>query len=206
MAALVLVDRARHGERLARFALLPAALFAASTIDDLEQMAHATIHVEVEALLEGAASTAVKVDVAVVQQAAEVRDRMLKTAPTRAEAEYPYAFALPTPPGDPVTRPWIRGRASLRRGEPAKNEAVSESERAARKARAMARRTAVHLRKMRLGDEEQDENPTRGTDALSLVTQLTLACWAIRGESCPPLDRRAIPIRFVPSDRSGEAP
>ena len=80
MAALVLVDRARHGERLARFALLPAALFAASTIDDLEQMAHATIHVEVEALREGAATTAVKVDVAVVQQAAEVRDRMLKTA------------------------------------------------------------------------------------------------------------------------------
>ncbi|MBX3218161.1 MAG: hypothetical protein KF850_39510 [Labilithrix sp.] len=30
MAALVLVDRARHGERPARFVLLPAALFAAN--------------------------------------------------------------------------------------------------------------------------------------------------------------------------------
>lgn len=80
MAALVLVDRARHGERPARFALLPAALFAASTVDDLEHMANAALHVDVEALREGAANTNVKVDVAIVQQASELRDRMLKTA------------------------------------------------------------------------------------------------------------------------------
>ncbi|MBX3197909.1 MAG: hypothetical protein KF894_07165 [Labilithrix sp.] len=80
MAALVLVDRARHGERSARFALLPAALFAASTVDDLEHMANAALHVDVEALREGAATTNVKVDAAVMQQATELRDRMLKTA------------------------------------------------------------------------------------------------------------------------------
>ena len=80
MAALVLVDRARHGERPARFALLPAALFAASTVDDLEHMANAALHVDVEALREGAANTNVKVDVAFVQQATELRERMLKTA------------------------------------------------------------------------------------------------------------------------------
>jgi len=80
MAALVLVDRARQGERPARFALLPAALFAKSTVDDLEHMANAALHVEVEALREGAANTNVKVDVAIVQQAADLRARMLKTA------------------------------------------------------------------------------------------------------------------------------
>ena len=43
-------------------------------------MANAALHVEVEALREGAANTDVKVDAATVQQAAELRDRMLKTA------------------------------------------------------------------------------------------------------------------------------
>lgn len=80
MAALVLVDRARHGERSARFALLPAALFSASTVDDLEHMANAALHVEVEALRETAANTNVKVDAAIMQQATELRDRMVKTA------------------------------------------------------------------------------------------------------------------------------
>jgi len=69
-----------HGERLARFALLPSSLFAASTIDSLEEMANAALHVEVEALRETAANTNVKVDAAIMQQATELRDRMVKTA------------------------------------------------------------------------------------------------------------------------------
>jgi hypothetical protein len=80
MAALVLVDRANQPERRARFALLPAALFGKSVIDDLENVANATLHVEIESVREDAASTGVKVDVALVQQATEVRERMLKTA------------------------------------------------------------------------------------------------------------------------------
>jgi len=80
MAALVLVDHAKHPDRHPRFALFPNALFAKSTIDDLEDMANAALYVELESSREETATTGVKVDVAVVQQATEVRERMLKTA------------------------------------------------------------------------------------------------------------------------------
>lgn len=80
MAALVLVDRAKQGDRLARFALLPAALFSKSALDDLERVANAALYVELESRREGAASTGVKVDLAIVQEATELRERMLRTA------------------------------------------------------------------------------------------------------------------------------
>jgi hypothetical protein len=80
MAALVLVDRAKQADRLARFALLPAALFSKSALEDLETVANATLHVELESLREGAANTGVKVDVAIVQEATDLRERMLRTA------------------------------------------------------------------------------------------------------------------------------
>ncbi|MCL2725249.1 MAG: hypothetical protein FWD69_12525 [Polyangiaceae bacterium] len=80
MAALVLVDRANIPDRRALFSLLPESLFMKNTIEDLETMANAMMHVELESFRERAVSTDAKVDVAVVQQATEVRARMLKTA------------------------------------------------------------------------------------------------------------------------------
>lgn len=80
LAALVLVDRARQGERAARFALLPDALFPKSSLDDLEHAAHAASHVEIESTREETASTGAKVDLALVQEASALRERMLKTA------------------------------------------------------------------------------------------------------------------------------
>jgi hypothetical protein len=80
MAGLVLVDRARQAERAPRFALLPAAIFAKGTVDDLERLCQATLHIDVETRREATATTGVKVDLALVQEASEVRERMQKTA------------------------------------------------------------------------------------------------------------------------------
>lgn len=57
------------------------------------------------------------------------------------------------------------------------------------------------VRKTRLGEEDRDLTPVTGPEALSLVTRLTVECWAMRGEPCPPLDRRTLSVRFVPFDQ-----
>lgn len=77
---------------------------------------------------------------------------------------------------------------------------VESSEQRARAARAAARRATMVVRKTRLG-EELDFTPVAGPEALSLVTRLTLECWAMRGEPCPPLDRRTLRVRFVPFEQ-----
>ena len=76
----MVVDRANAPERRARLALLPAAIFAKGSVDDLEQAAQPAMHIELEAAREGVAATGVKVDLALVTAATELRERMLKTA------------------------------------------------------------------------------------------------------------------------------
>jgi hypothetical protein len=54
------------------------------------------------------------------------------------------------------------------------------------------------LHKARLGEQDGDGGGVTGAEAVSLVTQLTRHCWALQGETIHPLDRGALPVRFVP--------
>lgn len=68
-----------------------------------------------------------------------------------------------------------------------------------RKARAEARRVRATIVRTRLGPEEANLD-VRGADALSLVTRLTRAAWALRGTALPLYSRAEIPCRFVPRE------
>ncbi len=78
MATLSIVDRANEPKLRARFDALPKEEFAKGTIDSLEQAAHAMLHVAIRARSESAGSTKVKVDPALMQEAIELRDVMLR--------------------------------------------------------------------------------------------------------------------------------
>lgn len=66
-----------------------------------------------------------------------------------------------------------------------------------RRARADDRRRRANLRRTRLELDEPDPNPTRGAEALSLVTNLTRESWALAGRELPTYARHEIPCRFV---------
>ncbi|MFW5877422.1 MAG: hypothetical protein ACOCXM_11855 [Myxococcota bacterium] len=72
---------------------------------------------------------------------------------------------------------------------------------AERRRRAEDRRRRAVLRKSRLQATEQDLSPTRGADAISLVTELTLESWTAAGRPLPTYRRDQIPCRFVPGRR-----
>lgn len=79
MAALGLVDFIRLEDRFARLKLIPEELIEPNLDEKLETMALAARYVALEATKETAGSTGVKVDVAIMAAATEVRKRMLKT-------------------------------------------------------------------------------------------------------------------------------
>jgi hypothetical protein len=64
--------------------------------------------------------------------------------------------------------------------------------------RARARRDRMVLRKSALKPVEDDANPVRGEDALTLVHRLTLESWSLAGRPPPSYPRAQIPWRFVP--------
>lgn len=53
------------------------------------------------------------------------------------------------------------------------------------------------LQKGRLGEQERDFSPVRGTDALSLVTRLSRESWLATGRDLPTYSRSETPYRFV---------
>lgn len=71
---------------------------------------------------------------------------------------------------------------------------------AGRKARAEARRLRANIVRTRLGADEESVD-VRGADALSLVTSLTRAAWALRGAELPSYSRAETPFRFVRMER-----
>jgi hypothetical protein len=64
--------------------------------------------------------------------------------------------------------------------------------------RAQARGERMTLRKSRLGEPEVDFSPVFGTDAISLVTRLTLTSYDLAGYTRPAYSREQIPCKFVP--------
>lgn len=53
------------------------------------------------------------------------------------------------------------------------------------------------LRKARLGDEEVDDCPVRGEEALLLAVELTAESWAAAGREIAAYARADTPYRFV---------
>ena len=56
------------------------------------------------------------------------------------------------------------------------------------------------VRRTHLADDT-DPSPVFGVDAISLVTRLTMSCWALAaagGSSTEPTARAEMPVRFVP--------
>lgn len=78
VAALALVDVARDPARAARFSSLPEAVFAASTVDDLELAAWATWFAHTKVLSETAQSSGARVDIATFDAAGAHLAKMLK--------------------------------------------------------------------------------------------------------------------------------
>ena len=58
------------------------------------------------------------------------------------------------------------------------------------------------LRKIRLHADDEDPDPIRGADAISLVHRLTLESWALAGLELPAYSRSETPYRFTASRRS----
>jgi hypothetical protein len=71
----------------------------------------------------------------------------------------------------------------------------------ARRERAAARSARITMRRVRL-DEASDDEPVRGPAAISLVTQLTRAAWALSGRPFPTCARAELPYAFVPRERA----
>lgn len=67
-----------------------------------------------------------------------------------------------------------------------------------RRRRAERRRHEATLEKARLSAVERDLHPTRGPEAVSLVTRLTRESWSEAGLEVPAYDRAHTPYRFVP--------
>ena len=78
MATLSIVDRANESALRARFDSLPTEEFAKGTIEALERAAQATLHVAIKVRTESAGTTKVKVDPALMQEAIEKREVMLR--------------------------------------------------------------------------------------------------------------------------------
>lgn len=58
------------------------------------------------------------------------------------------------------------------------------------------------LHKARLGEPERDLSPIRGSEALSLVTQLSRESWLESGREVPDYSRSETPYRFVREPRA----
>ncbi len=71
--------------------------------------------------------------------------------------------------------------------------------RSQREERARERRRLATLRKTRLQAAEDDPGSVHGSEALSLVTRLTVESWSLSGREFPDYERAVIPCRFVPS-------
>ncbi len=69
----------------------------------------------------------------------------------------------------------------------------------ARRDRANVRRRIAVLHKTRLQVAEKDLSPIQGTEALSLVTRLTIDSWSLGGLELPDYGRAETPYRFLPS-------
>jgi hypothetical protein len=54
------------------------------------------------------------------------------------------------------------------------------------------------LRKSDLRGSEDDLNPVRGAEAVSLVDRLTREAWSLSGRELPRYERQETPFRFVP--------
>lgn len=68
---------------------------------------------------------------------------------------------------------------------------------AERHQRALARLRRATLRKARLTAQEHDVTLIRGSDAVSLVEQLTRESWSLSRLPLPQYARTSIPCRFV---------
>jgi hypothetical protein len=78
MATLSIVDRANEPALRERFDALPREEFAKGTIEALERAAQATLHVAIKVRTESAGTTKVRVDPALMQEAIEKRETMLR--------------------------------------------------------------------------------------------------------------------------------
>lgn len=72
-----------------------------------------------------------------------------------------------------------------------------------RRRRAEARRSRAVLRWTSLRGAEEELQPVRGEEAMSLVTRLTREAWAAAGRPIPDYDRSEAPVRFVPRRDDG---
>ena len=68
---------------------------------------------------------------------------------------------------------------------------------AERKARAQRRRESATLCRSTLSLQDRDPFPTRGEQALSLVSRLTRESWSFSRREQPRYDRMSTPYRFV---------
>lgn len=50
-------------------------------------------------------------------------------------------------------------------------------------------------------EDEVDFSPVERDEGLSLVTQLSRACWSLSGRPLPSYDRSSVPVAFVPRTR-----
>jgi hypothetical protein len=67
-----------------------------------------------------------------------------------------------------------------------------------RESRAAERRRKAVIRRVSLDDVTADPDTVHGTDAISLVTQLTRESWSLSGHPWPEYKRSEMPYRFVP--------
>lgn len=68
---------------------------------------------------------------------------------------------------------------------------------AERKIRADERRRRMKIRFTTL-DDETDPWPTRGVEAISLVTQITRSAWNLAGKPWPQYERENMPVTCIP--------
>lgn len=58
------------------------------------------------------------------------------------------------------------------------------------------------IRKGTLGEPEVDFSPTRGAEAISLATRLSVQCFSLAGLGVAEYARASVPVRFVPRFRA----